>query len=119
MRAVHRLQERFGDPLLTTLTIMLAVLMFVVGPLQAAGIGEAHYFGITFAFVLLPAVLIVSGSGLAVGAIFVAIVLAVAATVLRLRHPSVEDFYLNAAAWLIGGLTLSEWSLAPCSRRER
>ncbi len=107
MRAVHRLQERFGDPLLTALTIMLALLMFVVGPLQAAEIGEAHYFGITFAFVLLSAVFIVSGSGLAVGAIFVAIMLAVAATVLRLRHPSVEDFYLNAAAWLIAGLTLS------------
>ena len=35
------LQERFRDPLLTALTIMLAVLLFVVGPLQAAGIAES------------------------------------------------------------------------------
>ncbi len=29
------LQERFADPVLTALTIMLAVLLFVVSPLQA------------------------------------------------------------------------------------
>jgi hypothetical protein len=33
----RRLQERFADPLLTTLTIMVAMLLFVVAPLQVAG----------------------------------------------------------------------------------
>jgi hypothetical protein len=37
----------------------------------------------------------------------VAITLVVVATVLRLRHPSVTDIFLDAAAWLIAGLTLT------------
>jgi hypothetical protein len=101
------LQERYSDPLLTALTIMLAMLLFVVGPLQAAGVVAAHYFAFAFAVVLLAAVFIVSGSGLAVGAILVAVALILAATVLRLRQPSVLDIYLDAAGWLITGLTLS------------
>jgi Ion channel len=103
----HRLQERYSDPLLTALTIMLAMLLFVVGPLQAAGVVAAHYFAFAFAAVLLAAVFVVSGSALAVGAILVAVALILAATVLRLRQPSVLDIYLDAAAWLITGLTLS------------
>jgi hypothetical protein len=100
------LKERIGDPMLSALTIMLVILMFVVAPLQAAGIVGAHFFGIAFAFVLLAAVFIVSESGLAVAAILVAIALVAAATILRLHHPSVVDVYLDAAAWLIAGLTL-------------
>jgi hypothetical protein len=103
----RRLQERYSDPLLTALTIMLAMLLFVVGPLQAAGVVAAHYFAFAFAAVLLAAVFVVSGSALAVGAILVAVALILAATVLRLRQPSVLDIYLDAAAWLITGLTLS------------
>jgi hypothetical protein len=100
------LQERYGDPLLTALTLMLAILLFVVGPLQAAGVVEANHFGIAFAFVLLAAVLVVSRSVLAIGAISLAIMLVVAAGVLRQRHPSDVDIYLDATAWLISGITL-------------
>jgi Ion channel len=103
----QRLQERFSDPLLTALTIMLAILMFVVGPLQAAGYVEAHHFGIAFAFVLVAAVFVVSGSAIAVGAILIAIALILVATALRLRQPSNLDIFLEASAWLVAGLTLS------------
>ena len=34
----RRLQERLGDPLLTVLTIVLALFLFVIAPLHAAGI---------------------------------------------------------------------------------
>ena len=102
----RRIQERLGDPLLTALTIMLAVLLFVVAPLQAEGIVAAHNFGIAFGLVLVAAVFIVSGSGLAVAAILFAIALVVVATVLRLRQPSIIDIYLEASAWMISGLTL-------------
>jgi hypothetical protein len=101
------LQERFSDPLLTVLTIMLLVLLFVVGPLQAAGIVEAHHFGLAFGLVLVAAVFIVSGSAIAVAATLVAIALIAGATVLRLRQPSALDIYLDATAWMITGLTLS------------
>jgi len=101
------LHERLGDPLLTVLTIMLAILMFVVGPLQAAGIVAAHHFGLAFGLVLMAAVFIVSGSPVALGAMLVAVASIVLATVLRLRQPSILDIYLDSAAWLIAGVTLS------------
>ncbi len=102
----RRLQERYSDPLLTALTLMLAILLFVVGPLQAAGDVEAHHFGIAFSFVLLVAVLIVSKSVAAVGGILLAIALVVCAGVLRSQHPSDVDIYLDATAWMILGITL-------------
>jgi Ion channel len=103
----RQMRERFSDPLLTALTVMLAVLMFVTAPLQAAGIVAAHHFSIIFAFVMLAAVFVVSGSLAAVAAILVAIALAIVTTILRIREPSVVDIYLDATAWLISGLTLA------------
>ena len=105
-KGFHRLQQRFRDPLLTALTAMLVVLMFVIGPLQAVGILQAHHFGIAFALLLVVAVFIVSGSALAVFAILVAIGLIVISTILRLHQPSVFDIYLDASAWLIAAVTL-------------
>ena len=104
---LQQLQKRLSDPLLTALTIILAVFMFVIAPLQAAGIVAAHQFGIVFSLVLLAAIFIVSGSRAAVATTLVALVLVAVATVLRLRHPSVFDIYLDAAAWMITGLTLA------------
>src|SRR5271170_6558380 len=105
-QVLRRLQKQYSDPLLTALTIMLALLLFVVGPLQAAGVVAAHQFGIAFGLVLVAAVFILSGSGLALAAILVAVGLVIVATVLRLRQPSAVDIYLDATAWLITGLTL-------------
>jgi hypothetical protein len=103
---IRNLQDRYSEPLLTALTIMLAVLLFVVGPLQAAGITEAHHFGIAFGLVLVATVFIVSGSGMAFAAILVAVALVLLSTVHRLIRPSAVDIYLDAAAWLITGITL-------------
>ena len=102
----RELRERLRDPLLTALTVVLAVLMFVIAPLQATGFLLAHNFGILFALLLTFAVFIVSGSPAAVAAILVAVVLVVVATVLRLRQPSFLDIYLDATAWLLSSLTV-------------
>lgn len=101
------LRDRLSDPFLTALTIMQAIILFVIGPLQAAGVGAAHHFGIAFGLMLMAAVFIVSGSRVAIATILVAIVLIVVATVLRLRQPSVVDIYLDASAWMLASLTLS------------
>jgi hypothetical protein len=106
-KGFRRLQEQYSDPLLTALTVMLAVLLFVVGPLQAAGVAAAHHFGIAFGLVLVAAVFIVSGSAVALAAVLVTLGLIVLATALRLRHPSTVDIYLDATSWLILGVTLS------------
>jgi len=85
---------------------MLAILMFVVAPLQAMGLLAAHHFGIAFALVLIVAVFAVSGSLIAVAATLVAVAMIFVATVLRLRQPSLFDVYLDAGAWMMTGLTL-------------
>jgi hypothetical protein len=100
-----RLRERLTDPLLTALTAMLAVLMFVIGPLQAVGVFGAHHFGLAFGLMLVVAVFVVSGSVVALTATLFAVALVVVATILRLRQPSTTDIYLDASAWLIAGLT--------------
>jgi len=102
-----RAEGRISDPLLTALTIMLSILLFVIGPMQAAGVVTGFHFGAFFGLVLIPAAFLVSTSRLAVGSILVAIMLIVAAGVLELSQSSTIDLYLDSAAWLIGGLTLS------------
>ena len=99
------LHERISDPLLTVLTIMLAVLLFVVAPLQVAGAG--YYVGFVFLSVLILAAFMVSGSRVAVGMILVAIALIIVAMAIEFQRPSVVENYLDAIAWLIAGFTLS------------
>src|SRR5262249_11902511 len=103
---LRRLQERFADPLLTTLTIMIAMLLFVVAPLQLAGAITEHYVGFVFVAVLILAAFTLSGSRVALGAILFAAALIVIAVTLEFQRPSALEIYLDATAWLIAGLTL-------------
>ncbi len=103
----RKLREELHDPALTALTVMLAILMFVVGPMQAVGDLGAHHFGMVVSFLLVVAIFIVSGSAMAVCALLVAIAMVVAATAFRLRQPSIVDLYLDAGAWTIAGMTLN------------
>jgi hypothetical protein len=91
---------------LTVLTIMLAVLLFVVAPLQVAGAITGPYVGFVFVAVLILTAFIVSSSRLAVGMILVAIALIVVAMALEFKRLLVVENYLDAIAWLIAGLTL-------------
>jgi len=103
----RHLRERLGDPLLTALTVMMALLLFVIGPLQAAGVAAAHFFGILFALVAIAAVFVVSGSPLAVAGTTISFILSIATSMLRQHHPSDLDIDLEAASWLVAGVTLS------------
>ncbi|WP_297296453.1 potassium channel family protein [uncultured Methylovirgula sp.] len=102
----RRLQERLGDPLLTALTVMMMLLLFVTGPLEASGVTAAHFFGILFACVLVAAVFFVSGSPLALAGTGIALVLSIVTSSLRAHHPSIVDVYLEASGWLVAGMTL-------------
>lgn len=106
-KELDRLRKRLSDPLLTALTVMLALVMLVIAPLQAIGVIEAHHFGIAVGLVLVVAVFVVSESLLALTSTLFAVALVVVATILRLRQPSAVDIYLDATAWMIGGLTLA------------
>jgi hypothetical protein len=104
------LQERLRDPLLTVLTILLALILFVVAPLHAEGVIRSAV-GYASAMVVIVAVLFQSGLS---GAFFVMLIgfgLSTWATVLRLQQPSRLDLYLDASAWILLGLSLS-WVVA-------
>jgi hypothetical protein len=101
------LRERYSDPILTVLTALLLFLMFVVAPLQAAGITIFQAFGVFAAVAMMTGVLILSGSSIAVSALLVAISMNFIVIVLRLRGtPSPYDLHMVAAAWLILSITL-------------
>jgi hypothetical protein len=103
---LHHLRERWRDPLLTALTILLAVLMFVLAPLRADDIPGVQDLGFGLIVVLTGAVVILSGKPFALWALIAAIVLAGIATIHRLFHPSILDVYLDATAWLLISLAL-------------
>lgn len=101
------LRDRYSDPLLTVLTVLLVFEMFVVAPLQASGIEIFQALGVFAALAMLSGVLILSGSPIALLALFAAISMNVLVIVLRLRGtPTAFDLPLVAAAWLILSITL-------------
>ena len=107
----RRLQERLGDPLLTVLTILLALLLFIIAPLHAAGIVLSQDVGLAVAFVVIVTVLFAYGISAAVVVMLLGFGAALAATVLRHRHQTPLDLYLDATAWILLGLALS-WVVA-------
>ena len=108
----QRLQERLGDPLLTVLTILFALMLFVIAPLHAAGIFASEDVGLAVGGDWLSATVVFAyGLSPAVFVLLVALGLAVAASVLRHRHQSPLDLYLDATAWVLLGIALS-WVVA-------
>jgi hypothetical protein len=100
------LRERWRDPLLTALTLLLALLLFVLAPLRADNLAGVQELGFMLVAVVAGAVFILSGRPIAITALLIAIALAATAAVFRLKQPSDLDVYLNAGAWLLLGLVL-------------
>ena len=107
LESLHRLRQRLSDPLLTVLTLMLSFLLFVLGPMQAAGVVTGQHFGYFFGVVLLPAAFLYSRNLYVAGPIAIAIALVVAAALLDFEQSARTDLYLDSTAWLVAGLTLS------------
>ena len=105
--SLRELREHWRDPLLTALTILLALLMFVLAPLRAEHILGVQEIGFTLVAVVTGAVLILSsGKRLAIWALLIAILLAAIAAIHRLYQPSILGVYLDASAWLLISLAL-------------
>jgi hypothetical protein len=103
---LSNLRERWSDPLLTALTALLALLMFVLAPLRAEQIPGAQELGFALVALVTGAVLILSGKRFAIWALLVAIFLAAIAAIHRLYQPSALDVYLDATAWLLISVAL-------------
>ena len=111
MTRVRSLQAKYGDALLTSLTIQLLLMMFVVAPLRAAGIGGQEAVGLVLIVTLMLNSLVLSGSLTTFVLMLVAFAMNAAAVIRRADHASIVNVDLLAAAWLILGLTLG-WIVA-------
>jgi hypothetical protein len=108
---MNELRERWSDPLLTALTILVIFFMFFIAPLQAVGIIKFQQFAFVFTLVLVGGVFIMSGSFTAVILVLVAAGMAGTAAVHRLTAPSILDIDLFSGAWLLMSITLG-WVVA-------
>jgi hypothetical protein len=108
---LDQLRERWADPLLTVLTILLVTLLFVVIPLQALGHFAFQASELVLALLLVVGVFVMSGSRTAIAAMLGALAMIVVGVTLRLKSPSVIDLNLFAGAWLVVGVTLA-WAVA-------
>jgi hypothetical protein len=105
--SLDRLRERWSDPLLTALTVLLVLMLFVFAPLQALGIKLFQLLGFASALGLIAGIFLMSGSRTVVAALAVAFIMAGTAAVSRLSGPSVADVYLLAGALLIMGVAMA------------
>jgi len=101
-----RLRERWHDRLLTTLTVLMVLMMFVFAPLQAIGIKLFQVLGFVSALMIIGGVFLMSGSPVVMVALLTAFVMAVTAAVSRINSPSILDVYLLSGALLIMGTVL-------------
>jgi hypothetical protein len=106
MRSLARLRAQWSDPLLTALTILFGAVIFLIAPLQAAGLAGAQDLGFAVVAITIGALVILSGNPVAIVVMIVALGLAVTAATLRLHEPSPFDLFLKAAAWLLMSLAL-------------
>jgi hypothetical protein len=100
------LREHYSDPLLTALTVLVIVMLFVIAPLQASGLFLFQAFELAFAIVLVAGVFVMSGSRTAAFAMLASLVMATIGGIHRITAPSALDINLFAGSWLIMSLTL-------------
>ena len=105
--SIAHLREQRSDQLLTALSVLLFVMLFVMAPLQASGILLFQAFEFFFAIILIAGVFVMSGSRIAAVAMIVALAMATVGGILRLKSPSILDLNLFAGAWLITGVVLA------------
>ncbi len=105
--SMDRLRERWSDPLLTTLTVLLILMLFVFAPLQAIGIKLFQVLTFASALGLIAGIFLLSGSSTVAVALLAAFAMAGTAALSRLSTPSVLDVYLFAGALLIMGVAMA------------
>ena len=101
------LQKEYSDRLLSVLTVLLLIMLFVVAPFHAAGIEMFEAFGAIVALVMVAGVFVISASPTTTLVILAGFSLNVFVVISRLIRPSTYDLYLVAAAWFVIVCTLA------------
>ena len=120
MPDVEHLRRKYSDRLLTLLTALLVLMIFVFAPLQAKGFFAFQGFAIAGLLVVIGGVMIISASPIALALMCIAFLANVAVFLLRLYQPPwAYNVHLLAAAWLIISVTLGTIVAGAVFRRGR
>ena len=103
---LRQLRNERSDWLLSALTGVLILLIFVFAPLQALGISAFHLFGIGLLVAIIGGMLIISNSPTCLALMSIALAANVAVFFLRLYYPVPFHLHMLAGAWLIIAATL-------------
>jgi hypothetical protein len=106
MSKLHQLRHKNRDWLLTLLTAVLTLMIFVFAPLQAAGIFLFQTFAIAGLLAIIGGALFISGNPIALGLMSIAFIANLAVFFLRLYFSWPYNLHLLAGAWLIIAVTL-------------
>src|SRR5512144_3324587 len=87
----NRMRERLRDPLLTLLTVVLLVWMFVLAPLHESAARDTNIVGFLLALAVAGALLVLSGKAVSALLMLFGITLAAAAAWFRRHNPSPLD----------------------------
>ena len=120
MPDLQSLRRKYSDWLLTLLTALLALMIFVFAPLQAMGFFAFQVFAVAGLLVIICGAMIISANPIALALMGIAVVANVAVFVLRLYEPPWSyNLHLLAAAWLIIAVTLGTIVAGAVFRRGR
>ena len=109
MSQLHQLRRKNRDWLLTLLTAVLTLMIFVFAPLQAAGIFLFQTFAIAGLLAIIGGALFISRNRIALGLMSIALVANFVVFFLRLYYPYYPwpyNLHLLAGAWFVIAVTL-------------
>ena len=104
---LHDLRRKNNDWLLTLLTVVLALMIFVFAPLQAAGIFLFQTFAIAGLLVIIGGAVLISRHQIGVALLAIAFIANFAVFFFRLYYPWPYNLHLLTGAWLVIALTLT------------
>jgi hypothetical protein len=103
---LRHLRNERSDWLLTLLTGVLILLIFVFAPLQAVGVYAFHLFAIGLLLAIIGSMVIISNSPTALVLMSAALLANIAVFFLRLYYPMPFHLHILAGAWFIIACTL-------------
>jgi hypothetical protein len=107
-----RWQERWRDPMLTGLLVLLALEVFLGLPLLRAPYLDARLFAIAWLLMVIAAVLVATRHWIAVTAILVSSAIALVTNITRISDPTTLTICMGSGSVLLfmGALTWIIWS---------
>ena len=103
---LSRLRQERSDWLLTLLTAIFTLMIFVFAPLQAAGVFLFQTFAIAGLLAIIGGAMLISGNRIAFALLSIAFITNFIVFFLRLYYPWPYNLHLLAGAWFLISVTL-------------